>query len=372
MKLKHHLINCQQWSSVALRETQGNANFSQNSLDIIWKSFPFAGIFMFCFQNVQLTQTRKRGGGVGVGREREHSTFGGQLRTGVNFGFELHVKKQSWLRWAQNRKGERRARRVSRSNLGWLTKSVAELGLKLEGCTFIFYIWPELIVEPACSVFKSSEDWLCSLLLMLVSTISTKLKFSPVQSSDFLFILISLRLLEVLSFSGTPLEFQRCSQERHQACPLKQQRRFCIFQEMLLIAGIGIGEKTGDQAAFPVTGTCLLWSWWSLGLFKGLNRLDDVILIFLLNQPLATSIHFWYLCRVMYLHDNSSVRRLPLALILFWRYLPAAFASSLFAGYQCHLQMLLMNFTSNGKVLSCAACISTNTFLGPFISKFHF
>lgn len=220
---------------------------------------------------------------MGVGREREHSTFGGQLRTGVNFGFELHVKKQSWLRWAQNRKGERRARRVSRSNLGWLTKSVAELGLKLEGCTFIFYIWPELIVEPACSVFKSSEDWLCSLLLMLVSTISTKLKFSPVQSSDFLFILISLRLLEVLSFSGTPLEFQRCSQERHQACPLKQQRRFCIFQEMLLIAGIGIGEKTGDQAAFPVTGTCLLWSWWSLGLFKGLNRLDDVILIFLLN-----------------------------------------------------------------------------------------
>lgn len=133
-----------------------------------------------------------------------------------------------------------------------------------------------------------------------------------------MFILKSLGLL-VLSSSGRALQTQSCSQERHQACPLKQQRHFCKFQEMLLAAGIGIWV-TGGQAVLLSTGTCLLWSWWSLSLFqRWIKELDDAILIF---PPSATNILFWSLCHVRYLHDNSSVWGLPLALILFCRYLP--------------------------------------------------
>lgn len=34
MKLEHHLINCQELSSIALDETQGNINFSANFMGI--------------------------------------------------------------------------------------------------------------------------------------------------------------------------------------------------------------------------------------------------------------------------------------------------------------------------------------------------
>lgn len=85
---------------------------------------------------------------------------------------------------------------------------------------------------------------------MLVSIISIRLKFSPLKSSDFMFILTSLGLLEVLSSSGSSLHTEKCSQERHQACLLKKQRHFCIFQNMILIAGIAIMKEDWRPRVF--------------------------------------------------------------------------------------------------------------------------
>lgn len=58
-----------------------------------------------------------------------------------------------------------------------------------------------------------------------------------------MFILTSLGLLEVLSCSGTSLCTESCSQERHQACQLKEQRHFCIFHDMILTVGIAIMKE---------------------------------------------------------------------------------------------------------------------------------